>query len=114
MPNVLFVCGRNQWRGPTAEKLFSNKRGIKVSSAGLSPRSPRKLSSSDLVWADVVYVMEQEHKKRILKFFRCNETLPPIHSLDIPDRYKFMDPELVALLQEQLEPLLAKLVEKNR
>ena len=34
------------------------------------------------------------------------EPLPPIYSLDIPDRYQYMDRELIELLKIQVEPLL--------
>lgn len=113
MPNVLFVCSKNQWRSPTAEKIFSNLPNINVASAGLSPKSKRKLSTKNLLWADVVYVMEEKHKKRILEMFRELESLPPIYSLDIPDLYEYMDPELVVLLEEQVYPLLKKLQDEE-
>jgi predicted protein tyrosine phosphatase len=34
---VLFVCSRNQWRSPTAEKIFSAWQGLEVMWAGLDP-----------------------------------------------------------------------------
>ena len=30
----------------------------------------------------------------------------PIHALDIPDEYKCMDPELIEILEQTVEPLL--------
>lgn len=34
--NVLFVCGRNKWRSPTAEQVFADWPGIVCASAGLN------------------------------------------------------------------------------
>jgi predicted protein tyrosine phosphatase len=43
--------------------------------------------------------MEQKHKNRLVaKFTRLLEH-KPIHVLDIPDEYKYMDPELVEILE---------------
>ena len=33
-PHVLFVCGRNQWRSPTAARIYANDQRIEVRSAG--------------------------------------------------------------------------------
>src|SRR5512139_3631699 len=35
-PHILFVCGRNKWRSPTAERLYRNDNRIEVRSAGVS------------------------------------------------------------------------------
>ncbi len=59
--NVLFVCSRNQWRSPTAEKLWRNHPGLRVRSAGTSPNARRHVSASDLHWADAIVVMEGKH-----------------------------------------------------
>lgn len=104
---VLFVCGRNQWRSPTAENAYRNDPRIEVRSACLSPGSPRRLSDQDLSWADLVMVMERKHKSRILDGFRSHPELPPIVVLDIPDDYQFMDPELIRLLRERADDEIA-------
>lgn len=111
MPNVLFVCARNKWRSPTAEKVFARLPGINVASAGLSPKSPRRLGVKQLQWADMIYVMEDEHKKRIIRDYSAAYDLPPIQSLDIADEYEFMDSELVERLRNEVEPLLLTLIE---
>jgi predicted protein tyrosine phosphatase len=62
MPNVkhhvLFVCGRNQWRSPTAERLYRADPRVEVRSAGVSPKSRHQISRSDIEWADLILVME--------------------------------------------------------
>ncbi len=102
-PHVLFVCGRNRWRSPTAERIYANDQRIEVRSAGLSSKSRHQISHTDLLWADMVLVMENRHKRRILGTFRNLETLPCIESLDIPDEYEYMDRELVEAIREGTE-----------
>ncbi len=54
-PNLLVVCGRNKKRSRTAEHIFKNDNRFNIRSAGLSPKSDRKLSENDLNWADLVF-----------------------------------------------------------
>ncbi|MCW5756507.1 MAG: hypothetical protein KIT54_04645 [Phycisphaeraceae bacterium] len=45
---VLFVCGKNRWRSPTAERVFADHPDhpdIECLSAGLSPESPTPVST---------------------------------------------------------------------
>ncbi len=35
MKNILFICLRNQWQSPTAEKVYSKDPRINVRSAGV-------------------------------------------------------------------------------
>jgi predicted protein tyrosine phosphatase len=108
-PRVLFVCSKNQWRSPTAEKLYQNDPRIEVRSAGLSPKSPHQITSADITWAELILVMEEEHKKRIIETFRGDVELPEILVLGIPDEYRFMDPELVEVLRESVEGVISSL-----
>ncbi len=82
------MCGRNKWRSPTAESIYKKDNRIEVRSVGLSPKSNRKLSNSDIEWADLILVMEQGYKSHILGRFRDLD-LPPIENLDIPDEFKY-------------------------
>ena len=43
--------------------------------------------------------MEQKHKNRLKAEFTRMLEHKPIHVLDIPDEYKYMDPELVQELE---------------
>jgi len=62
----------------------------------------RKVSKHDIEWADLILVMEQTYKSRLLGTFRDLQ-LPVIDSLDIPDEYQFMDEELINLIREGTE-----------
>ncbi|MFQ5520631.1 MAG: hypothetical protein ACE5FK_04475, partial [Candidatus Methylomirabilia bacterium] len=61
----------------------------------------------DVQWAEVVAVMEQDHRTFILK--RWPDTAPKIRVLEIEDRYNRRDPVLLQLLEEKLGALLAEL-----
>ena len=104
--NVLFVCSRNQWRSPTAEQVWRKHPALSVRSGGTSPNARHPVSASDLSWAQVIFVMEEKHKSRLLAEYRRVIENKPIHVLDIPDEYKFMDPELVDLLQQSVGAIL--------
>lgn len=104
---VLFVCGRNQRRSPTAEQIFRTDPRMSVRSAGVSDSSKRRIKENDLFWADLVLVMEPKYASRI-RFQFPGESVPPIRSLDIPDDYEFMDAELIELLKTAVEHELAQ------
>ena len=106
-PHILFICGRNQWRSPTAARIYANDQRIEVRSAGVSSKSMRKVSKHDIEWADLILVMEQTYKSRLLGTFRDLQ-LPVIDSLDIPDEYQFMDEELINLIREGTEFYLTR------
>lgn len=93
--NVLFVCSRNQWRSPTAERVWRGDPRLSVRSGGTSPNARHPVSEADIRWAEVVLVMEEKHKSRLKAQFTRLLTHTPIHVLDILDEYQYMDPELV-------------------
>jgi protein-tyrosine phosphatase len=100
-PNILVVCGRNKRRSRTAEYIFKNDDRFNIRSAGLSPKSNRKISEKDLNWADLILVMETEQRSKIQKHYIHLE-LPKIEVLKISDNYEFMDEELVEILTDRI------------
>jgi len=81
-PNILIVCGRNKKCSRTAEYIFKNDSRFNIRSAGVSPSSNRKISENDLNWADLIFVMETEHRAKILGLYKhlvfpAIEILPP-------------------------------------
>ncbi|MGL4767117.1 MAG: low molecular weight protein tyrosine phosphatase family protein [Formosimonas sp.] len=105
--NVLFICSRNQWRSPTAEQIYRKHPSVNARSAGTSPNARRHVSAADIVWADVVMVMEEKHKSRLQAEFTRLLVHKPLYVLDVPDDYRYMDAELVELLTDAIEPILA-------
>lgn len=104
-PNILVICGRNKKRSRTAEHIFKNDDRFSIRSAGLSPKSDRKISEKDLIWADLVFVMETEQRAKIWELYRHVE-MPDIEVLNIPDDYEFMDEELIETLQDRMNDTL--------
>lgn len=104
---LLFLCSRNHWRSPTAEAVYQNDPRVEVRSAGVSASAQRRVTEKLLRWADLVLVMEHAHKRRLREQFPEVIHDLRVEVLDIPDDYEFMAPELVALIRERVEPLLA-------
>lgn len=104
--HVLFICSRNQWRSPTAERVWKSHAGLEVRSAGLSKAARRRVTLADVRWADIILVMEEKHRSRLKATFRDEVRYKALHVLDVPDDYQFMDPELVALLKLKVAPLI--------
>ncbi|WP_151724297.1 low molecular weight protein tyrosine phosphatase family protein [Acinetobacter ursingii] len=102
--NALFICSRNQWRSPTAERVFS--KHMNTRSAGTSKQAKRVVSARDIVWADHIFVMEYHHKQRLVEQFNKNLRNKKITVLEIPDEYHFMHPDLVELLRQAMPPYL--------
>jgi predicted protein tyrosine phosphatase len=102
--NILFVCSMNKWRSPTGEAIFRRHALVNTRSAGTSRKARRQVNLADLIWADLVYVMEEKHLSRLRADFRQDIQHKEIHVLDIPDDYTFMDPELVELINDAVQP----------
>lgn len=109
--NVLFVCSRNQWRSPTAEAVYRDDPRVSVRSRGTASAARRTVCSDDLAWANVVLVMEPQHRKRLVSAFPRLTMDLSIHVLDIPDDYAFMSPELVEQIKLSVEPIIAALLD---
>jgi predicted protein tyrosine phosphatase len=107
-PNILVLCGRNKRRSKTAEYIFKNDQRINIRSAGLSQQSQRKVTESDLNWADLVLVMEKEHREKIVEIYE-HISLPPIEILNIADEYEFLEEELVEMLEERINDILTNM-----
>jgi predicted protein tyrosine phosphatase len=85
--------------------MFRDDPKMSVRSAGTSDSSKRKITENDLAWADLILVMEPKYAARIRSLF---PTVPPMRSLDIPDDYEYMDPELTELLETAVDHELAE------
>ena len=104
--NLLFICSRNQWRSPTGEAIWRKDPDYNARSAGTSLKAKHTVSSADISWADLIFVMEKKHKNRLVAQFTRMLDHKPIHILDIPDDYGYMDEELIAELEARIAPIL--------
>jgi predicted protein tyrosine phosphatase len=103
---VLFLCSRHRLRSPTAAEVFRGWPQLEVDSAGLADDAETRLSSDQLDWAELIVVMEASHKRRLQQRHAARLHGKRVICLDIPDRYDYMQPELVELLLKKAGPLL--------
>ncbi|WP_041931118.1 low molecular weight protein tyrosine phosphatase family protein [Pseudomonas brassicacearum] len=109
MTNLLFVCSRNQWRSPTGEAIWRRRPGFGARSAGTSPNARKPIGPADIRWADVIFVMERKHEHRLRAEYARLLEHKRLYVLDIPDDYRFMDPELVDMLERAVTSYLCNL-----
>lgn len=103
---LLFICSQNQLRSPTAEAVFSKYEGLEVDSAGISRGAEIPVSAEAVNWADIIFVMESAHKRKLSQKFQPWLKNKRVVCLDIPDEYDYMEPELVKKLKKKVLPLL--------
>jgi len=103
---VLFVCHFNRKRSATAERVFGKDPLLDVRSAGTSEDALVRVNRRMLEWAEIVFTMDAGQGRDLARMFPGHAALERIVCLDIPDRYDFLDPELVSLLRERTAPHL--------
>lgn len=101
MHRALFICSQNRLRSPTAEQVFASWPGVDTDSAGLGGDASVPLSPEQIAWATIVFVMEKAHRRRLGERFRAHLNGKKVICLDIPDNYGYMQPELVAILENK-------------
>ena len=99
---LLFICNQNQNRSKTAEELFRDR--FQTKSAGLYNEKP--VTKKELLWADVIVVMEDEQRSEIAKRFPDVYMQKRILSLDIPDIYHYNQLELVDILENKFNKII--------
>jgi predicted protein tyrosine phosphatase len=104
---MLFICSANRLRSPTAEAIFSVIEGIEAMSAGTNPDAENPVSGDIIEWADIVFVMEQAHRRKLQRKFARLLLTKKIVVLGIPDNYDYMDTELIQILKGKVGPYLA-------
>ncbi len=98
---ALFICSRNRLRSPTAEQLFCAWPGVETDSAGLAPDAEVPLSAEQIQWAELIFVMERVHQRRLQQRFGAQLKGRRVICLGIPDDYDYMQPELIELLERK-------------
>lgn len=100
--NVLFICSLNKIRSLTAEQLFQNYPGLSVCSAGTQSNARLVVNRSMIDWAEVIIVMENEHREKIENVFKTSLRNKKIHCLDIGNEYEYMDENLIEILKREV------------
>jgi len=106
LQHVLFLCSQNRLHSPTAEQVFAAYPGIETASAGLNHDAENPLTAELVEWADVIFVMERAHRTKLSRQFSSHLRKARVICLDIPDRYRFMDPALIRLLESKVARFL--------
>jgi|TARA_B110000211_G_C14093081_1_gene560551 predicted protein tyrosine phosphatase len=71
-----------------------------VRSAGTSASARKTVNAKDILWADIIFVMEEKHKSRLKAEFTKLVKYKDIQVLDIPDEYQYMDEELIDNMEQ--------------
>ncbi len=100
--NLLFVCSHNQRRSVTAERLFENSTEYDVLSAGTERGARVRVTEEHILWADIIFVMEQHHLEKLRKNFKTALAGKRLISLQIPDVYGTMSLELFETLRGRI------------
>jgi len=106
---ALFICHYNRKRSATAERVFGKDPSLEVLSAGTSEEAMVQVNQRMLEWADLVFVMDDEQVQALGKMFPSHPALDHVVCLNILDDYHFLDPDLVAILQQRTRPHFEKL-----
>ena len=105
MRAVLFICGKARRRSPTAAAVAAERLGVETDFAGLSADADERVGPEALAWADGIAVMERSQLARLKRQAGGALKGKRVVCLDIPDRYGFMQPELVELIAARLKRL---------
>ena len=106
LKKILFICSMNRWRSPTAEHIFAQHPGLETSSAGTNHNADNPVTGELIETADIIFVMEKTHKAKLTKHFSTSLKGKKIICLNIPDKFKYMDEELIATLRTRVTPFL--------
>lgn len=106
MTKVLFVCSRNEIRSLTAERLLAGTPGYQARSAGTQEQARIRVTPGLLGWADLIFVMERSHERRLQERFPEELAGRSLICLHLPDDYEYMEDALVEELESRLAPHL--------
>ena len=104
---VLFLCRLNRMRSATAERIFSKRPDLDVRSAGTNEDALTRVNAQMLEWADLIFIMDDQQRDALDRFFAGHPALEHLICLDIPDEFGFLQPELVQLLETKATPHLS-------
>lgn len=99
MKKVLFVCLEARLRSRTAADHFAGKYDTRR--AGIGCDALIAVTQELVDWADVIVCMKIKQRKKLQKKFELG--MKRIISVSIPDDFEYMDPMLIALLEQAEE-----------
>lgn len=60
------------------------------------------MTGGHIGWADLIFVMEKKHMRRLREKFNEELAGKKVICLDIPDDYRYMDEELIDILKSRV------------
>lgn len=101
---VLCVCSAGMLRSPTAAWVLSNDPwNFNTRSCGTEDYALVPLDAALVGWATGgVVVMDYRQEKAVKEVLKEYGWERPVYDLNVPDHFDYRDPELVALLTEEL------------
>jgi predicted protein tyrosine phosphatase len=92
--------------------IYKDRSDLKVKSAGTEPSAGLvqtvELTAKHINWSDLVFVMEEKHRRSILEKFPLETEHKQIIVLDIKDDYRFMDAELIEKIKTKVSEYIDK------
>jgi len=81
-----------------------------VRSAGTEQGARVKVSAGLIGWADLIFVMEKKHLRRLQDKFEDGLNGKRVITLHIPDEYTYMDEALIDVLKSAVSSYLTDIV----
>lgn len=100
---VLFVCSAGILRSATAARIYAHKYNTRC--AGSESYALIPVTADLLLWADEVVFINEENYKSVSGRFDLDSFDAVITTLNIPDEYDHMNPELIDIFIQRFEPL---------
>lgn len=110
MRKVLTVCSGGVLRSPTAATLLCQPPfNFNTRSCGTEDYALVPISQSLVYWADTIICAEKYHRSVVESImenaYMPDEPQPEVFTLQVPDDYNYMDPELVRIMLEKFNNL---------
>ena len=100
------MCGKARKRSPTAADIAARHAGVESDFAGLSADADERLTAEQIAWSELIVVMERAQLTRLKRQFGRALRGKRIACLNVPDRFEYMEPALVRLLEPKVRRLL--------
>lgn len=101
---ILTVCSAGLLRSATLQNFLIKEYGYNVRNCGTNEEYALiPISEALLKWADEVIFVNKDNYNQVYQHLKDFDVLDKCHTLDIPDRFMFNDPELLKICKEQYE-----------
>jgi predicted protein tyrosine phosphatase len=95
-------------RSRTAEFIYMGSELYNTKSAGTAYTAKVKISPELINWADMIFAMGKKQALVIKRKFQVEIGNKMIVTLNIPDCYYFMEPELIEIIKSKVSPYLVQ------